>query len=291
MNNLFRILPKQHQQISKEYDITINKNTNNIKENNNKNNNINDSINDIVNNDNQIKKDNLHYWEYGNSGIKVKDFNKKMCNNLAILYYIDKVFYDYGILNKSYSKLYNSENTFTSEYGDIISNNNTVNIKLNKSKLVGYYNILHTGFTTISDININEKDIKKFRIPSFDSVINHISNIEHILKINRIFDIKNKFNITNNSSSDNFSFDIFINQIFDIIKKYNDNNTTKNLLKSRSNTAFYIKIYENHGKAFVIDDSNKLIYYITQNSNNNNTILYIRYYILKIDKNYKIIKN
>jgi len=222
-------------------------------------------------------------WEYGNTGIKISKFNKIMCNNLAILHYINKIFEDYFLVNNTNTSIYDFYdsygNKFISEHGTMYSKkNNIVNINLLNSKLNGIYNIIAAGRTTISNIIIDNKDFLS------DIDLENITNIDNISNLINFLSII-KYDITNNCSDENFSIDIFIKSISDII-----NINPANLLKSNNTSAFYIKIYETYGKAFVIDYKNKLIYYIHENENIEEEKIYINYYILKIDNSLKIKK-
>ena len=49
-------------------------------------------ISNIESNNNNKKISDIKYWEYGNSGLKIKDFNKIMSKNLSILSGIHKQF-------------------------------------------------------------------------------------------------------------------------------------------------------------------------------------------------------
>jgi len=303
-------------EINKEYQI--NKINNFLKNNKNSIINLEDNIsktNDILTNKSVIKQENLidpldlikkssrdinspkiqklsnkknkksFCWEYGNTGIKISKFNKIMCNNLAILHYINKIFEDYFLVNDTNTSIYDFYdsygNKFISEHGTMYSKkNNIVNINLLNSKLNGIYNIIAAGRTTISNIII-DNDNKDFLS---DIDLENITNIDNINNLINILSII-KYDITNNCSDENFSIDIFIKSISDII-----NINPANLLKSNNTSAFYIKIYETYGKAFVIDYKNKLIYYIHEKEIIEEEKIYFNYYILKIDNSLKIKK-
>ena len=84
MNSLFRILPNDLNNIS------IGDKTNRTNQTNRT-----DNLT-IGQTDNISKKDkDIKYWEYGNSGLKIKNFNKIMSKNLSILYYLDKTFSEF----------------------------------------------------------------------------------------------------------------------------------------------------------------------------------------------------
>jgi hypothetical protein len=144
------------------------------------------------------------------------------------------------------------------------------------------------GFTSISNIKIQEKDLIKNKIPSFDNFIERLDNIKEILKITNILSLNKKFTYKSNCSNQEFDL-MFINEnyknIWDLFKQ---EDKEKKLLRSNSNYAFYIKIYEDYSKAFIIDKTNNLIYYLVSNENFKKGSIFIRYYSLKINNNYKI---
>ena len=88
-------------------------------------------------------------------------------------------------------------------------------------------------------------------------------------------------------SNPNFNLYNLILNSLEIINKYRNDDKEKKLLKSNSKTAFYTKIYNSKGKAFIIDGENKLIYYITE-TEFDNKIIFI-YYVFNISDNWKII--
>jgi hypothetical protein len=232
------------------------------------------------------KNDNkLLYWEYGNSGFKLKNFTKTMNKNLAIMYYIDKVFQDFLLTSdNSYNKLFTSEDLLTYNFNKniITSNNKNVSVKINHDKINGEYEIIAAGVSTITNILIDENDLKKKKVPDLDSILSHINNIKQILKMLNILNLFNKFTITNNNSDSTFDLQNIIKNTQEIILE-----NKNNLLKSNKHTAFYIKIYDTSGKAFIIDNNKEIIYYISESEENNK--IYIRYYIFKINNNGKII--
>jgi len=140
------------------------------------------------------------------------------------------------------------------------------------------------GRTTISNILISEEVLEEIKIPTLDKLLSNITNLDNIMNIINILSIKN-YDIVHNSSDENFTLDVFIDSISDITIQ-----SSPKLLKSNNTSAFYIKIYETHGKAFIIDYKNKLIYYIHENQDLDKEILYLNYYILKIDNNLRIKK-
>ena len=54
------------------------------------------------------------------------------------------------------------------------------------------------------------------------------------------------------------------------------------ILKANKNSAFYIKIYNDRGKGFIIDEKNNIIYYISSNINFINMTINLRYYAFEI---------
>lgn len=251
---------------------------------------LNNSINEKKLNKN-LNEQKLLYWEYGNSGIKIKNFSKLMIKNLAILYYIDKTFSKLLINNKKIliSDLFhiNTTKQYDIDENSISILNGIVNVNIKHKKISGIYNIIACGVTKISNINISENDLVKNKIPNLDSLLLHIDNIKHILKITNIFNIPDKFIISTNNSIPEFDFNNIIIQTKEIITKYKNDDKEKKILNSNSSSAFYIKIYKEYGKGFIIDGYNKLIYYIVEYENNN--IIELRYYVLKISDDWKII--
>ena len=68
------------------------------------------SSSNISDSSSEILSETKFYWEYGNTGLKIKEFKKKMSRNLAIMYYIDRLFNEYidTVLSNNYSKLFSS---------------------------------------------------------------------------------------------------------------------------------------------------------------------------------------
>jgi hypothetical protein len=219
-----------------------------------------------------------------------------MGRNLAILYFLDKIFSCYNDLeSNSLAQLFNTTSPIIHKFGsNIISsipNSNlepNVQIQLDCGKISGTYKVEAVGFTSISNIKIQEKDLIKNKIPSFDNFIERLDNIKEILKITNILSLNKKFTYKSNCSNQEFDL-MFINEnyknIWDLFKQ---EDKEKKLLRSNSNYAFYIKIYEDYSKAFIIDKTNNLIYYLVSNENFKKGSIFIRYYSLKINNNYKI---
>lgn len=245
------------------------------------------------------------YWEYGNSGLKTKEFGKKMNRNLAILYYIDKIFLSYAELpDSSIVELFNPDPTKSElpieiNFGTnkINSNDknipaNTVNVTLDCGKISGTYNVKSVGFTFISDVKITESDLIKKKIPFFESFINRLDNLKEIIKITNILSLQNKFKVESYSSSQNldgqFNFSRIFENFCEIKQKLVEEGKEKKILKSSNDSAFYIKIYEDYAKAFCIDKSNNLIYYMSVNEDYKKGKIFIRYYSINIDDSLKI---
>lgn len=230
------------------------------------------------------------YWEYGNRRLKMRNFDKVMSRNLAIMYYIDRVFCNYGIVYQhSFKKLFNSHDDSKHIYscGEIFKENGKVYVKLNNDKLKGIFNVKEANLVTISDIKLTYKDLYKNGIPNLESLLSHKDNLHHVLKITRLFNIHNKFKVNSNHCKTSFN-EITRNANFHIKDEYEKHNKN-NILKSPKNVGFYIKMHNDHAKAFFIDNKNNLIYFITVNYDVKLCKVYIRYYTFDITDG-KIIK-
>lgn len=235
------------------------------------------------------------YWEYGNSGLKIKDFDKKMSRNLSILEQIDKIFVEFNNLPaNSLGLLFNSGEPIEYQLGNNkinvinLESVSRVNVTINENKISGVYQVLAVGFTEILNIKINENDLTKKKISSFDNFISRLDNIKSIYKIINILTLDNKFEIYENNSIDDFNLSNIVGNFFQISSEFKTNNQEKKLLKSNTNSAFYIKIYETSGMAFIIDSLNNLIYYIIESENLSDGSISIRYYLLNCNDKYKI---
>ncbi len=245
-----------------------------------------------------IKKN--YYWEYGNSGLKIKDFNSVMSKNLAILYYIDQIFNSYNTssLNSSVGCLFDPKTNicYNHESNILQSENGNVQIKLSNEKIEGNYQVVAAGRILLSSIKLTDEDISKNKIPNFDSIMDHSDNPKHVLKLLQILPLLNvtnpdfKINIKENNSNPNFNFENIVESISELVLNYKKDNKEKNLLKSNSETAFYIKIYPDHSKALVTDNKNNLIFYICESTDYKKLEIDIRYYTLKINSKCKITK-
>ena len=230
------------------------------------------------------------YWEYGNTGLKITNFNKKMSKNLAILHHIDKMFIEYSLRNpnNNYEKLYmdNIELTEIFDDGEINVKSGKVNIKLTYPKLKGTYNILKAENVILSEIKFSNKDLKKNSIPNLESLLKYKDNLIHISKILKIFKLIHN---TMNIQSFNNSFHNIINNANNIYDNMINNNKKHKLLKSTKSSGFYIKMYNDHGEAFVINNKTNTILYIIVNIDFDNQCINMRNYTLhitngKIDK-------
>ena len=236
------------------------------------------------------KIDNRILWEYGKSGVKIKNFNKAMGKNLAILYYIDYIFQDF-IFNDLDIKLnQNPNNNFSNKKGSLSWINSSLIITINKVNLSGKYNIIDAGYSVISDITITNDILNKNKIPPLDLILEHIdnaqiNNIKYINKLVNILSLSDKYTITDNSMSDFNLSNIISLYLSDITELVNDKH---DILKSSSSSIFYIKIYSDHSKAFFIDKDSKLIYYISTVENHKNNKIYFFYYVLNVNHKFKI---
>ncbi len=293
MNSLFRILPNNIDNISIGYQ---NNKTNN------KNKDVEDNKNkDVKDNKNDDKNDNkkeIKYWEYGNSGLKIKNFNKVMSKNLSVLYYLDKIFSEFveqekitirKIFKPNYSNTFTVGSGFGSENGSsqIICSNGNVSIQLSHNKISGLYKVVEAGSSTIQNVKILPEELSKLKIPDLSDILENLDNLKLIIKITNILNLFYNFDMIDDVSNPNFNLYNLISNTLEIINKYRDEDKEKKLLKSNLKTAFYIKIYDLKGKAFVIDGENNLIYYITETELDDKIIF--KYYVFNIDSNWKII--
>ncbi len=301
MNSLFRI--NQNNQINKNNNLQNNQNNliNNpftIKKNiiDNKINNIDNKTAKTTQTAQTVKTTNsiqdIKYWEYGNSGLKIQSFNKIMSKNLSILYYLDKIFTKFleenpEITIKNLFKLKISKIFEVNLQGKIICSNTGIIINLDHNKISGQYKLIGAGISTVSNIKILPEELIKLKVPNLNDVLENLDNIKLILKLTNILNLYNNFDIKDDVSNKNLNLYSIITNSLNIITKYRDNDKEKNLLKSNSNSAFYIKIYDTHGKAFIIDGLQKIIYYICETEFDNKIIF--KYYIFNISDDWKII--
>ena len=159
-------------------------------------------------------------------------------------------------------------------------------IKLLKNNISGIYKIIDCGFLKFFVINIINDFLKKNKIPNLESIVNYSDNIKHFSKIIKILsDIKNykfKVNCTGKLSFTNL-IDTYLP---DILLELN---LKKDIFEYDKNLTFYIKVYDTHTIAFIIDKLSKLIYYICTIENNSKLSEYIFFYIFELDDDYKII--
>ena len=228
------------------------------------------------------------YWEYGNTGLKIREFKKKMSRNLAIMYYVDRLFNEYidTILTNSYSKLYSPSANYDYKLktGNIKAYKGNVTANITHKKLNGKFNILEAGFMSISDIKITDKDLKNNSIPNLDSIIEHKDNIYHVTKMIKIFNLYNKMTIKSNLSNKNMILENIASDANSYVDELVKNNKKNKILRSSKNSGFYIKMYNNHGKGFIIDSVNNIIYYIAVNINFKSLNINLRYYAFEIIK-------
>lgn len=233
------------------------------------------------------------YWEYGNTGLKIIDFNKKMARNLAIMNYIDQLFNEYNNsnLNNNYQKLFSSSinANYDLNTGKININNGVVNVNLKHSKLTGTYNILEAGIINFSDINLTEKDLKQNSIPNLEQLLTHKDNNYHITKIIKLFNLKMKSKIKSNVSNKKNSFEQMSKNANELLNELVKNNKKNKILKSNKYSGFYIKIYNDCGKGFIIDGKTNILYYVAMNIDYKTSNIHMRYYAFNI-KNGKIVK-
>ncbi|AYV80153.1 MAG: hypothetical protein Gaeavirus12_11 [Gaeavirus sp.] len=227
------------------------------------------------------------YWEYGNRAIKISNFDHKMKKNITILNNIDILFNEFINTNiqSSYTKLSASNITHKLKSGTITSSNKQVYVILpnNKHK----YKIIDISFTTISKINITDKDLHKNNIPNFVSALKHKDNTYHVSKIIRLLQIP-KYTITENNYNKNNTHHKIATSSYTHITELIKTNSKDKILKSTPKTAFYIKLYnDGSSKAFVIN--NNKIHYIAININTEQSYINTRTYTLELT-NHRITK-
>lgn len=294
MNSPFRIIQNNSTKLSNPF--VINSNNKNqvdkIKINNEKkninNSESNNKTSNIETNNNKISD--IKYWEYGNSGLKIKDFNKTMSKNLSILYYIDKLFEQLFSNEKiTIKKIFNKNfsHTFSIGTSEINCLGGNISVKLDHNKISGSYKLVASGISTISNIRILPEELVKYKVPELSDVLNNLDNIKFIIKITNILNLFNNFDIKNDNSDSAFNLYDIISNSLTIISDYKNDDKEKKLLKSNSTNAFYIKIYDSHSKAFVIDGKKNLIYYICQTDFDDKIIF--KYYVFNLNDKWKII--
>jgi len=226
------------------------------------------------------------YWEYGNTGLKIKEFKKKMSRNLSIMYYVDRLFNEYidTILTNTYSKLYSSSSNsnYKLKTGNIKSYRGKVSATISHKKLNGTFNVLEAGFMTISDIKLTDKDLKNNSIPNLDSILSHKDNIYHITKIIKLFNLHTKMTVKSNLSNKNMNLENITSTANSYVTDLVKNKKKKRILRATRHSGFYIKMYNNHGKGFIIDSAHNIIYYIAVNINFKSSSINLRYYAFEI---------
>jgi len=272
--------------------FVINKDNKDNKTTNEKKSNINNLESNIKSSNIETNKkiSDIKYWEYGNSGLKVRDFNKIMSKNLSILYYVDKTFEQLFSNEKiTIKKLFNKNfsNIFSIGSSKINSSNGNISVELDHNKISGSYKLVASGISTISNIKILPEELTKLKVPELSDVLNNLDNIKFIIKITNILNLFNNFDIKNDNSDPAFNLYDIISNSLAIISNYKNNDKEKNLLKSNSSNAFYIKMYDTHSKAFIIDGIKKIIYYICETDFDDKIIF--KYYVFNLNDNWKII--
>ncbi len=260
---------------------------------------------------NSKKSQDLKYWEYGASGLKIKNFTNVMSKNLAVLYYLDKSFETLQKQHQfSISKLFDKKHP--DEYIDIVetdgisskleSLDGKVTLSISSNKISGKYRIVGAS-QTIIELNDKTKflpeELVKKKIPELDTVLNNLDNIKMVLKLTNVLKLFEgssglenlDFEITSDYSDLSMDFDNIISNVSKKILEYKKEDKEKNLLKPNSNFAFYIKMYEINGKAFVIDGPSNLIYYVKEKEDLKSKKIYINFYVFEIDDNWKIKNN
>lgn len=226
------------------------------------------------------------YWQYGNSGLKIINFNKLMSRNLSIMFYIDKLFIEYLTLNNSnnYDNLFNNNTNKKYELntGTINSSNGNVSVYINHEKLKGKFNVLSANFISFSNIEITQKELKKNSIPNLNSLLKHKENLFHIAKIIKILSLTNKIKIKYNLSNTNVNINDISKNANNYLEKLITNNNKNKILKSNKHSAFYIKIYNDKGKSFYIDEKKNIIHYMATDINFDNYTVNLRYYTFNI---------
>ena len=181
----------------------------------------------------------------------------------------------------------NFSNIFSIDSNKINCSDGNISVDLDHNKISGSYKLVASGISTISNIRILPEELVKHKVPELSDVLNNLDNIKFIIKITNILNLFNNFDIKNDNSNSAFNLYDIISNSLSIISNYKNDDKEKKLLKSNSTNAFYIKIYDTHSKAFVIDGKNKLIYYICQTDFNDKIIF--KYYVFNLNDKWKII--
>jgi hypothetical protein len=269
---------------------------------------INNSINEItklssINNNLNVNKKKSKsgekiLWEFGKSGIKIEKLKKSMIKNLAIFTYIHKIFVDFIDRNKSLnlSNIFEyfknlSDNIdkpiYSNSKGNLNIFDNSIYCKLDKKKISGIYKIIDCGYAKLFDPNINEEYLRKNKIPNLDSILSYSDNIKHFSKIIKIFHNQNLFKSKSNSLGDLNWINLINEFLPTILLNIEEKKDIFNFESKKF--SFYVKIYQTHTKAFVIDKNKKLIYYINTIENNSKNSGYLFFYVYELNSKYKII--
>lgn len=254
-------------------------------------------------NKNEDKNDNKRVvWEFGKSGIKVDRLKKYMGRNLAILFYLNNIFIDFvdyhqgidlstmidkfKVFKDNSNELNGSKCLYWNNFGSIILKSNDLYVKIDKHKISGIYEILDCGFLKFYDVDFTDEFLKKNKIPDFNSILLHPDNIKHFSKIIKLLTYGKNFKTKSNFINNIDFTDILKFFLPNIIEKINNK---QDLFDSNNNFTFYIKIYDTHTKAFLIDKNSKLIYYLMSVENSSKLNGYLFIYILQLDSKYRIL--
>ena len=190
---------------------------------------------------------------------------------------------------------------YWNNFGSILLKSNDLFIKITRDKLNGIYKILDCGYFKFYDININEELLNKYKIPNLNLLLTHPDNVKYFFKIIKIFELTQS-KINTNSNKKYFNTNIFktrsnfLNQIdFDDILKYllpeiiEKINNKENLFDVSNKFTFYIKMYDTHTKAFLIDRNTKLFYYWISVENFSKPIGYLFMYVIELDSKCRLL--
>ena len=254
-------------------------------------------------------------WEFGKSGIKIEKLKKYQSRNLAIFFYLNSIFIDFidyypginlsDIIEKFNDPLINTQCDITkclywNNFGSILLKSNELFVRITRDKLNGIYKILDCGYFKFYDVDIDDDILNKFKIPNLNSLLAHNDNTKHLVKILKILQLaQTHINTHINTHTKTNLFKTksnFLNQMdFEDVIKYllpeiiNKINNKEDIFKLSNNFTFYIKMYDTHTKAFLIDKSSKLIYYWISIENFSKPMGYLFMYVMELDSKYKIL--
>jgi hypothetical protein len=250
----------------------------------------NDSENETESEKSEITETKL-YWQYGNSGLKIINFKRLMSKNLSIMYHIDNLFLEYKSINNlnNYNDLFNKKTNkkYELKKGSIKTSNGDVSVNINHEKIKGKFKVLSAEYITLSDIEITQKELKKKSIPNLNSLLKHKDNIFHITKIMKTLTLTKKMrikydSINHNTTNHNTNINDISKNANEYLENLIKNNNKNKILKSNKYSAFYIKIFNDKGKSFYIDEKKNIIHYIATDINFNNYSINLRYYTFNI---------